>query len=140
MAYPRWPEGLPQRPITDGFSRSFSDSRLISSMSTGPKKRRNRTSLAPTPVSMSFVLEWWQLARLNRFWLEDTGKGATPFYMPDMLYDGMPLFTDDGTPVLTDGDVPILLSADWLVVFDAKPTHEPFGLRWRASFSVEVMP
>jgi hypothetical protein len=89
---------------------------------------------------MSFALEWSQLARLERFWTEDTAHGVSPFYMPDQVYDNMPWLTDDGAPILTDAGVPILIASSWLAVFDAKPAHEPFGLRWRVSFTIEVMP
>jgi hypothetical protein len=142
MAIPVWPSELPQRFLVDGYSEKLRDGRLLSKTSAGPGKARRRFSSAVLPVSASIRLDYASKARFERFWYEDTEGGVLPFSIPDQTHDGLPLLDEDGNVVLAGlTGQPILVTANWLAMFAQEaPTLTPYGLEFRASFTLNVMP
>lgn len=142
MAIPSWPAELPQRVLTDGYSEKSRDGRLFSRTSAAPGKVRRRYSSAVLPVSAALIVDYPQKARLERFWSEETALGSMPFIMPDQTHDGLYLLDESGTPILNEAGVPILISANWLARFSENggPQFTPWGLRFNASFQLDVLP
>lgn len=116
-----WPEGLPQRFISDSFSTAMADNRLRSEVDVGPAKMRRRSSRAARPMSGSMLMTTSQLNDVLRPFVEtDLGQGILPFMFPDPA-GGDPIlcrFAADGLP-------------SW--------THERPGF-WRVSVKFEVLP
>jgi hypothetical protein len=142
MAIPVWPAELPQRVLRDGYSEQLRDGRLFTKASAGPPKTRRRYSAAVLPVTASIVVDYAAKARLERFWTEETDWGALPFIMPDQTHDGVPILTSAGVPMLTSAGVPMLITAKWLAMFSegAAPKFEPWGVQFKSSFSLTVLP
>ncbi|MFG1267632.1 hypothetical protein V5F40_06680 [Xanthobacter sp. DSM 14520] len=142
MSIPVWPADLPQRVLVDGFSAGVADGRIRQKMDAGPPKMRRRTSAAVRPVRARVRLDRDGVARLNRFWEEDTAGGVLPFWFPDPLLDGLPLLTGAGVPLLTDGGEPLLITSWWLVQFgeDGIAVDAPSRVAFSASFGLDILP
>jgi hypothetical protein len=125
MTIPAWPADLPQWMTAPDFRVTFPDPRLKTAMESGPNKLRRRVSNTSKPVSGVLRCTQAQLARLERFWNEDTRSGTLPFMFPDQVYDGAFLLTESGEPLLTESDVQILVAGWWLVQFDGPPASTP---------------
>lgn len=127
MTVPIWPTELNQWMMAPDFSAAPGDARLKSPMDVGPAKMRRRVSAASAPVSGSLRCDQNQVARLLRFWHEDTVGGTLPFMFPDQLFDGAMLLTEAGEPLLTEADEQILIEGWWLVQFasEGPPVTRP---------------
>lgn len=144
MTVPVWPTELP-RPECDTWNAQFQDARLKRRSDAGPASFRRRFSSASKSVRLSTVLTRDERAVFDNFFDRATGKGVTPFWMPDPTTDGWALKTGDGAPLLIaggpDDGKPLLLAAQWLCVFgEQMPVETVIGTRFRMSFSVEVLP
>lgn len=75
-----WAPGLPQLPLTDGFSLTIGRSEVIKTdMDTGPGKRRRRSLSAPRPMKVTMVLTIEQVL-LFEDWYDNTIMGGVkPF-------------------------------------------------------------
>lgn len=137
-----WPADLPQKLITDGYSYSFADGRLKTAMDAGPPKMRRRFSSAVRPAAGQFYGSADDMARLERFWMEETGGGALPFVLPDQNSDGLGLQADDGTQLLDDHGQPLINTASWLALFGETPPQRQVvsGLIWKAAFTLTILP
>lgn len=139
---PVWPADLPQRLLQDGYSYGFADGRLKTPMEAGPAKMRRRFSSAPRPVAGQFYGSEDDIARLERFWNEETAGGSLPFLIPDQNRDALRLATDDGLQLLDDQGRPLINTAWWLVMFGDSPPQKAVvsGLIHKASFTLVVLP
>jgi len=124
------------------FRVTFPDPRLKTAMESGPNKLRRRVSNTVKPVSGVLRCTQAQLARLERFWNEDTKSGTLPFVMPDQLYDGTPLLNDDGEELTTEEAETLLVAGWWLVQFDGPPVSTPRqrSTVFTVSVSLNVLP
>lgn len=111
-----WPDDLPQRVVTDGYTRGVADSRVFTSMDSGLDKSRSR-GIAAEPVACQLYLARSQYARWLRFWKEDTGGGILPFLIPDQNFDGIDIATSDELTITTEEDVVVVGVYNWLVIF-----------------------
>lgn len=137
---PFYPTDLPP-PLRQGYQVARGDSRFSFTTDAGPPLVRSRFSAVVDVVSWSTQLDRAQLGRFERFYFEETRKGAKPFLMPDPGTDGWGLLTDEGEPLLTDGGVPILLAETWIVSFGLRlPTIQPHDIYWTVSFDLTVYP
>lgn len=140
MTLPLYPEELP-RPLQDPYQLARGDGRIVSRNDAGPPNIRGRFSSVVDTVHFSTFLSRAQLARFERFYLEDTKRGAKPFLLADPGTDGWPLLADDGSPLLTEDSVPLLLAETWLVTFGGKlPVITNRALHWTVTFEVSVLP
>lgn len=140
MTLPSYPSELPT-PLSDGYQVARGDGRIMGRNDAGPPNIRGRFYAVVSTVQFSTFLSRSQLARFDRFYVEDTKKGAKPFLLPDPGTHGWPLLTDDGTPILTDAGVPILLAEIWLVTFGGKlPVVTNKATYWTVSFEIMVLP
>lgn len=82
------------------------------------------------------------MARLERFWLEETAGGSLPFLMPDQTRDALALITEADIQILDDQGRPLINTAWWLVMFGDSPPQQQVvsGLIYKASFSLSVLP
>lgn len=75
-----WPLGLPQIPLTDGFSMTLGRSEVIvSDMDTGPSKRRRRSMAAPRPMKFKLVLNLSQVLLFEEWYDNVLMGGILPF-------------------------------------------------------------
>ncbi|MCM1497278.1 MAG: hypothetical protein NC124_02315 [Clostridium sp.] len=75
-----WPLGLPQIPLTNGFSMTIGRSEVIKSdMDTGPSKRRRRSMSAPRPMKVSMVLTINQVLLFEEWYDNTIMGGVKPF-------------------------------------------------------------
>lgn len=142
MAIPVWPSELPQKFVQDGYGRGFGDGRQFVAMGQGPAKTRRRYSAVVKPVSGLFMASADQLARLERFWDEETDGGALPFLIIDAVFHGAPLLTDTGDILTNEDGVPLLIESWWIAMFgESAPeatavSHD----HYRISVQLNVMP
>ena len=140
MTLPSYPAELP-KPLQDGYQVARGDGRIVTRNDAGPPSIRSRFSSVVDTVQFSTFLSRSQWARFERFYVEDTKRGALPFLLPDPGTDGWALLTDDGSRLLTDDGTPILLAETWLVVFGSKlPVITNKATYWTVSFEVTVLP
>lgn len=85
MAAPVWPSTLPQRPLSDGFSRQPRDPVLGFDTEVGPGKRRTRSGFRIYDVAATFRLNSAQLTTFNTFFETTIGFGAKVFTWVDPL-------------------------------------------------------
>jgi hypothetical protein len=144
MTVPIWPDELNQWMMAPDFSASAADARSEKPMDVGPGRLRRRSSAVSAPVSGSLRCDQNQLARLLRFWNEDTKGGTLPFLFKDQLFDGAVLLIETGEPLLTEADDQILLEGWWLVQFSkgGPPVYRPSkrSVEWIASIQLAVLP
>jgi hypothetical protein len=128
--------------VAPDFSTSPPDPRIKSAMETGPAKLRPRTSMAVRPVSGTTRCRQDQVARIDRFWLEDLKKGTLPFLFPDQIYNNANLLTDGLEQLLTDEDEVLLVSGWHLVQFAEPPRSVPLrrSTMFAVSLSLNVLP
>lgn len=140
MTHPIWPAELP-RPERNTWQETPQESRLRRRSDAGPVSYRGRFSSASQTVSMSIVVDRNARGRFNRFFEEETKKGALLFWMPDPTTEGWALGTTSGAPLLTSTGARILMARRWLVTFGSNlPAVTVQGVEFRISFSIEVMP
>lgn len=142
MTIPVWPSSLPQRVLRDGYSEQSQDGRLFTRTTAGPPKTRRKYSRVLQTVAGAIVVDYDGKARLERFVREETVQGSLPFIFPDQSHDAVPLGDGLGAELLDETGAVLIDSAKWLVMFaqNELPRYEPFGLKWRASFTLTVMP
>lgn len=142
MTVPVWPADLPQRPLRTGFSLGSPDGRRTVKMEKGPPVFERAFSSAVRPVQASFQVDLNGAMRFDRFWEQDTKKGALPFLLPDPRLHGVQLGTEAGRPLLTHEGAPLLISAWWAVMFgeSAPEAVNTAGAWWRISFPLVVLP
>ncbi len=125
MTVPLWPAQLRQFMSAPDFSTAPPDGRLRSPVDAGPAKLRRRVTVAIKPVSGSIRCDQDQMARLERFWLEDLRGGVLPFLFPDQVYNNALLCTEAGEPLLTEASDNLLVANWWLVQFAEPPPLRP---------------
>lgn len=136
----RWPSEL-DPPMQEGWRRQAGDARRRSSTDSGPQRISRRFSRVARPVSIVLDLSRAQLSRFWRFYFEEAREGSQPFLMPDPTTAGWALLTDDGSALLTDEGLPLLLDETWVCLFgDQLPSETIYGVRFRVSFEIAVMP
>lgn len=75
-----WPTGLPQLPLTDGFSLTIGRSEVIQTdMDTGPGKRRRRSLSSPRPMKITMVLTIEQVLLFEEWYDNTIMGGVKPF-------------------------------------------------------------
>jgi hypothetical protein len=90
---------------------------------------------------MTLDLSRAEKAHFERFYVEEVREGTLPFLMVDPTTSGWRLLTDEGVPLLTDEGVPLRLEETLLCLFgDALPSETTYGVRFRVSFQLAVMP
>lgn len=142
MTVPKWPAGLPQYVLVEGFSYDFGDGRLRTRTDAGPGKMRRRFSAVARPVSAQIIVEMQEVAIFDDFWGIDTAGGALPFWLPNQIYLGL-LVDPNGDPILSEPEP--VKGQPWLVTFgDRAPVLTAIrggvdGLH-QISFSLSVMP
>lgn len=140
MTLPFYPDELP-KPTQDGYQVARGDGRIMSRNDAGPPNIRRRYTSVINTVQFSTFLSRAQLARFDRFYVEDTKQGAKPFLLLDPGTDGWALLDDDGSPLLTEDSVPLLLAETWVVTFGGKlPVITNRATHWTVSFEVAVLP
>ena len=113
-----WPSTLPQKPLYSGFSETFANTGIRTSMDVGPPKTRRRTTAGVGPHEVTFYLESsTQLGYLRTFYGSTLGSGTLPF--------------DWAHPITG-------VTESWL--FTGPPKITPEGLWYLASFGLEVQP
>lgn len=142
MTTPTWPSELPCAVMDASLSPTMADGRLRASTDTGPGKVRLLNSAAVTPASAAIVCDANQLARFNRFWTEDVGRGVLPFLIRDQELDALPLLDEDGTELTDESDETLLNSAWWLVQFGTPPSRPTLVSRqlFRVNFELLILP
>lgn len=141
MSVPVWPTELPQHVRVDAFGSGPRDGRLVTTVETGPPKVRRR-GIGVRPLSAAIDVQLDGYARFERFWLEETRGGVLPFWMPDVVLDGVGLATDAGDGLTDEAGHPLALTAWALVQFaQAAPAYAAVGgPNFRISFTLSVLP
>jgi hypothetical protein len=144
MTVPIWPTELGQWMKAPDFSAAPADGRIRQPMEVGPAMLRRRVSAAAAPVSGTLRCDQNQVARLLRFWNEETVGGTLPFMFPDQLFDGAILLTETGEALLTEEDENILIEGWWLVQFasEGPPPFRPIlrSTAFAANIQLTVLP
>ena len=104
-----WPteSEFPQRVVTDGYQFSFAEGRINSTMSRGFAKTRGNALGAPRAIPCHLMLPTALLARLERFWNEDTGGGNLWFVIPDQTFDNEQLVDEFGAFIFDQFGAPL---------------------------------
>lgn len=141
MAVVSWPAELPDHFRIDGYSETLPDGRIVSNVDAGPQKMRGRSG-GVRRVQAGIWLRPYMVARLNRFWLEETKRGTAAFSVRAQTGDGWPLLTAGLGRLLTSDGTPLLASRWWLVRFAGgeAPQITPFGKEFQAQFSLLILP
>lgn len=79
MAEITWPSTLPDNFLQSGYSEGNVDNLIKSKMSSGPDKRRPRTTMAYMPITASMNLTGEQKTIFESFYLNDITFGSMPF-------------------------------------------------------------
>ena len=74
-----WPLALPQRPGVGGYQERFSETALRTPMEAGAAKARQRFTVAPREIEVSFRMTAAQVAVMRVFYEETLGGGTLPF-------------------------------------------------------------
>ena len=85
MTDPVWPATLPQRPLVQGFRKTFGDGAIRNQMDSGPPITRKRFTATVKTYQMAFRLTFAQVAILEAFYETDCAMGAVPFQMADPI-------------------------------------------------------
>jgi hypothetical protein len=142
MTLPVWPSVLPQRVLRDGYSEQKKDGRAFTATSAGPGKTRRRYSSTVKSVACGVVVSYEGKAYLEQFVEEEILDGAKPFLIPDQTHDDVP-FSDELSDILVDENGDLLTNTgNWLVMFDKDqlPKYEPYGIQFKATFTLLVLP
>lgn len=142
MTTPIWPSSLPQRVLRDGYSEQSQDGRLFTRTSAGPPKLRRRYSRVLKTVPASVVITYEEKAILEQFAEEETVGGSVPFLIPDQSHDDISFGDEDSDFLMDENGDYLVDKANWLVIFaqNELPRYEPFGVQWKASFTLTVLP
>ncbi len=140
MTLPRWSASLP-RPERNSFALGLGDNRRMQFAQEGPPRPRRGWSQVGDTQSYLIVATRNERALFERFFHEDTKRGALPFVMPDAGTDGWGLETDEGVALTTEDGEVIVLAADWLCMFgQGLPQITPTGMHWQITFSLVLLP
>lgn len=137
-----YPPELPV-PMKQGYQSAFGDGRIGARRDAGPPSYRRRFSAVGDTVSLQTHLQRHELARFERFFLEETKRGSKTFFMPDPLTDGWPALTARGEPIALPDGSPMLLAKTWLCVFgEGLPSTVPLtnDESFYVSFDIVVLP
>lgn len=74
-----WPVSLPQKMLQSGFSNSFANNTIASSMDVGPDKKRQRDVSAVEPIKGNIIINESQYTTLKAFHKTTLGSGSLPF-------------------------------------------------------------
>lgn len=85
MTDPVWPNTLPQRPLAQGFRKTFGDGAIRNQMDSGPPITRKRFTATVKPYQMTFRLTAAQVDILEAFYETDCAMGAIAFQLADPL-------------------------------------------------------
>jgi hypothetical protein len=142
VTIPVWPSILPQRVLRDGYGEQSQDGRLFTRTSAGPPKTRRRYSRVLQTISAAIIVDYDGKSRLERFVVEETEDGSLPFIFPDQSHDAVAFGDELGAELTDESDTVLIDTATCLVMFaqNELPRYEPFGLSWKASFTLTVMP
>ena len=135
MTIPTWPASLQQYFLQDGFSYGFGEGRQKTPMDTGPGKTRRRFTAVGQPVSAAIVVTAKGVLTLRDFWKDDLLGGSLPFWIKNQIHQNQ-LVDEAGNPMPPGTDI----GAPWLVMFGDPPVFTPWGMDYRAAFTLTVMP
>lgn len=97
--------------------------------------------MVPDRLSMTIDVDRSQKARFDRFYADDIRCGTLPFLMSDPTSSGWRLLSAEGDSLLTEGSVPLLIEETWICMLgDALPAETIYGVRFRITFDLAVMP
>ncbi|MCA0963277.1 hypothetical protein [Salipiger bermudensis] len=141
MTIPTFPADLPA-PRFSGYRSQRMDGRRQSSFDAGPPKVSRRYSAVARTVQLEVLLELWQKAKFDRFYIDDCAEGSRLFWMPDYAVDGAFLLDEAGLSLLDENDAPLLTAKMMLCQWgDAPPVAaNPVLRRQVVSFSVVELP
>lgn len=139
MTLPSWPEEL-GRALVDGYAQTRGESRKIARGDEGPPWVRRGRSKSTQSRPVSFFATRDQLARLDRFYVEECQEGALPFLAPDWSQDERGLMSAEGLELLTHDDEPLLITATLVCLFGQPPNAAAWGGHWRVSFELVILP
>lgn len=114
---PAWPGTLPQGLLIDGYSEQGPNNLIRSENSIGPAKVRRKTTAGVKKVTGSMVLTAAELATFRTFYSTDIADGSLTFDFP----------AQSG-------------GSTWLVRFTDPYDISPFGIDWRLSMKLEILP
>ena len=135
-----WPSEL-DPPMRQGFEQAFGEGRLITRSEGGPPSLRGRFSSTPDIVALTLDLSRNELARFDRFWAEEIGRGALPFLMENPTTFGIHLADETGAWICDEAGNPILVYDVWICQIGTQlPARTVIGVRWRLSLRLAVMP
>ena len=112
-----WPATLPQEPLREGFSETFTDTSIRTDMAVGPAKTRRRTSTGVKKYEVSFYMTSTEVDILETFYDNTLGSGTTEFSWEH--------------PRTKD-------SESWR--FTGPPEISSWGIGYRVVFGLEQMP
>lgn len=141
MTLPSWPSDLPP-PLRSSLGVQRMDNRRFREGDTMPPRMGRKATLSARMIQMTVILDRERLAILDRFYEDDLARGTLPFWMPDPVWDAVPLLDETGAPILDEADRPILHTRIMLCQWGYDPPVEgPLkGTEMPVSFTVFDMP
>lgn len=77
-----WPTTVPSKPLFDSYSESVPDTRLRTSVGTGPAKTRTKSAAVPITIAVNLHLTSGELEDLESFIDNSLARGALRFEFP----------------------------------------------------------
>ncbi|MBN8189555.1 hypothetical protein JF540_22985 [Salipiger thiooxidans] len=141
MTIPTFPTELPV-PLASGYGAQRYDPRRRRAYDAGPPKFARRYSAVARSITLTMRLFAWQVAKFDRFYIDDCQEGSLPFYMKDYRIDGLNLLDENGLVLTDENDVPLLWSKIMLCAWGDTPPSFGGAIDTReiVSFSIVELP
>ena len=94
----QWPSGLPQCPLLQDYRRDEVESRLISNVSAGLNKIRNRYLAVPIDTVESFILTRTEYNDFMEWWNSTLRRGSLQFYKYEPISDMVKVYRARSQP------------------------------------------
>lgn len=140
MTIAAWPAELPI--LVDSFAAGLTPASVRQRMDNGLTKSRRRSR---GPSSQTFATDGNAnaMARLRRFWEDDTNFGVLTFTITDPMTDGEDMTDETGQQITNESAVVITIVGNMRAMFagDAPPVPVATSPVWfKASIQLDIMP
>ena len=141
MPTPAWPSTLPQYLLTRNYKETAPTLAIRTQMDAGPAKMRRRFTANARPISGMLLLNEYQLAVLDEFFLNDCQGGAQSFCwtMQRRLSDS-DSSADSNAPLDSDAPVPSFPPMTFRFVKPPAYADSGDGKNYEVTLSLEILP
>ena len=138
MSLAHWPQDLPPF-LRAAYTRTSTEGRRKGASDTFPTYGR-RTSRVADQMTLGIEATVSQHRTFWAFYRETLKLGALPFFLPDPVYDGLPLLLEDGVTHLSVDAKALRISATLIAQFaDELPQEQVSGGVYVITFALWVL-